>query len=957
MRNLKKFLALVLAMMMVLSMTVTVNAADINDADDISIRYLQAVNVMLELGVFQGDDNGDLRPTENLSRQEFAVLLYRIKTGDTSDVREKGTPAIIQAYAEADSFFTDVTAENSYRGYINYAFEEGLMKGDLDRKLFRPTDTVSGYEILTTYLRMLGYDQRGEYTGNTAWKSNVRIDALSAKITDGSEPNLDNPASREFMGQLSYNQVMYAKVVHFNPLLNSYDNPFGNSSVTWGKVAFNLTEKDRAGDDAYGRDMGVNWTTNVNGEVHSFTAPDLTLVAVLNSKNKTMPSGYEATSSAVAFVDGREDATLDSVIKNVAGTSTKGIYSKVWLGSKGASASDGSLCLDTSNASAGNLIDWLTAKDNWNTEVYANEENQIVRIVVLKTDVHVLQTSDIKAASSTRGAYLKLNDGVEYDCEDGQTFAKGDVVTYVKGWNADASKAIALDAEAVEPTVATPTLKTGSNASSAKYTVNGTVYSLSKAVTAHSNYVTNLDGVLETAIKNEKECNVYILEPAGTLLYAAEIESSGDTDVDDTGYILINAYGNTKEVPGGAITANGTNTQYTVDVYGILSNGDYGTYTAMVKEQWTQNTGTHFGLYSYTYNADKDWLELKKEATGASLGSITEVTTGTVIDNKSSDVQVSPSQVANGKAILTSNTVFVFYQISKNNRTFSSLTPITGVRNLDRQVKVNSIIGVDKETGEALVVYVNEKYTPAGADSGLMIYITKGDTQITAAGQNTAYLIEGIDNLGNEYDNIIHSTTVTEGSVFKLNDDMTLGEEVTTINGVLSNFDKEDGAWIQLKDATTLELPASVDPVALAEGIDALEEGQNLIVVKNANSAVVDAMWVKAIEYAKMSCEVTPDNVTSASITLANGDEASSSEARIKKGAGVKNVLTVTLEATGDLQNATWELVATSSSVSNIKVSDPQYISSAATKITFTVTVTGVTSDFTLKIELKEKKA
>ena len=54
MRNLKKFLALVLAMMMTLSLMVTVNASSFKDDDDITAVYGEAIDVLTELGVIKG---------------------------------------------------------------------------------------------------------------------------------------------------------------------------------------------------------------------------------------------------------------------------------------------------------------------------------------------------------------------------------------------------------------------------------------------------------------------------------------------------------------------------------------------------------------------------------------------------------------------------------------------------------------------------------------------------------------------------------------------------------------------------------------------------------------------------------------------------------------------------------------------------------------------------------------
>ena len=73
MRNLKKILALVLALVMSLSLVTIANAVDFKDADEID--YEEAVAVMSAIGVIEGMDDGNFDPDGILTREQAAKLI------------------------------------------------------------------------------------------------------------------------------------------------------------------------------------------------------------------------------------------------------------------------------------------------------------------------------------------------------------------------------------------------------------------------------------------------------------------------------------------------------------------------------------------------------------------------------------------------------------------------------------------------------------------------------------------------------------------------------------------------------------------------------------------------------------------------------------------------------------------------------------------------------------------
>ena len=169
MRNLKKFLALVLAMVMAMSLMVTANASgkwenSFKD-EDITEEFHEAVDVLAGLGVYKGQDGGKFNPKAEITRAEVAALIYRIATGDVTDDNIKN--GLYSHYAH----FSDVNPNAWYAGYVGYTSNAEIIKGGSDNK-FYPDLKVTGVQALAMILRTIGYDENDEFTGR-GWEVRV----------------------------------------------------------------------------------------------------------------------------------------------------------------------------------------------------------------------------------------------------------------------------------------------------------------------------------------------------------------------------------------------------------------------------------------------------------------------------------------------------------------------------------------------------------------------------------------------------------------------------------------------------------------------------------------------------------------------------------------------------------------------------------------------------------------
>ena len=213
MRNLKKFLALVLAMMMVFSLMVTVNAASYADVTD-SNKYIEAIKVLSGIKVFTGYEDGTFHPDREITRGEVAAVIYRAVTGDVENKN-------VNNYKDYN-FFKDVKSTDWFAPYVNFCHIHELVKGRGDGR-FDPYAYVTGHEVLAMILRGVGYGQRHEFEGSN-WRINVasRAQLLGITATTG-EILLGEYANRDVVAELIFRTITRVPQVTYTPALDYND--------------------------------------------------------------------------------------------------------------------------------------------------------------------------------------------------------------------------------------------------------------------------------------------------------------------------------------------------------------------------------------------------------------------------------------------------------------------------------------------------------------------------------------------------------------------------------------------------------------------------------------------------------------------------------------------------------------------------------------------------------------
>ncbi len=231
MRNLKKILAMVLALVMSLSLMATAGAASFPDVDAEN-PYATAIEVLDGLKVFQGFEDGTFKPTDTLNRAQAAVLVYRIATGDVENKYLDNYTYMQQ------SKFNDLDGYNWAKGYINYCQNAGIVVGT-SATTFNPGAPVTGYQLMVMLLRTLGYGKAGEFTDPKGWElqtaSIAEREGILKNVTGG---DFGAPAPRQMVAEILFRGILH-DTVEYSPLT---PGGYTDSGVSLGKKTLGLEE-------------------------------------------------------------------------------------------------------------------------------------------------------------------------------------------------------------------------------------------------------------------------------------------------------------------------------------------------------------------------------------------------------------------------------------------------------------------------------------------------------------------------------------------------------------------------------------------------------------------------------------------------------------------------------------------------------------------------------------------
>ncbi len=268
MRTLKKVLALSLVFAMAFTMMA---GAAFKDQDKIDSALTNDIQLLTALGVFQGDENGNFNPTDNVKRSEAAKMIYVLKNNGVDD----GAVAF-----QGVSKYSDVPVGHWAEGYINYCTNLGYMGGWQENGVqkFDPNGNVTGVELMKMLLCMIGYkaDVQG-YTGN-GWQTNVLVDAATSGLSTNFVPSVYGATPRQWTARLMTNALDAKYVTYSKGELTYADVSYGEEFLGLRTVEgiLTATNSNKLGTTVNSISSSLNESETVT--VDAFTGDDLIAV-------------------------------------------------------------------------------------------------------------------------------------------------------------------------------------------------------------------------------------------------------------------------------------------------------------------------------------------------------------------------------------------------------------------------------------------------------------------------------------------------------------------------------------------------------------------------------------------------------------------------------------------------------------------------------------------------------
>ena len=671
MRNLKRALSLALASIMVMGLMVVGTGAAYDDVS--SKQNQEAIEVLQEVGVMTGDENGNFNPDALVTRNEMAVVMSNLM--DYRVANYKGT-----------SPFTDVPAWAE--PYVAACYTNGITSG-VSATTYGGDQSVTTAQAALMLMKALGYFQFQSDFEND-WQFSTIKQANKIDLFIDVESGVIEPMTRNDLAQLVLNTLKAGTVEADNDTIKVDAD---GVKVEAGKVSYNFITS------------GESYASAIKGLTTAGT--------VVNSGTRIVELGEKLYQGDLKMYEDRSDDFGRPGTRWTYKTTTIGTYSDTPAATYTAKMSKDDLydllgkdvvddyrldlfvdgvkvadevAITTTYAQANSSSASCQSGKGVLTEVYTDADKELVTVTVSNT--YLMQaTGDYNESKGTvavttlttpiGGLTNSVNSLADDDFDSVKDMAEDDYIlyTYAGGKVQSAVKAEVLTGEVTAYSTATKTYgDAGGNV-----TIDGTKHDYAKFA--------EVDGdngcATEFSVGNNA---AIVLDQYGYALYV------DDASLSMGNYVYINGIAketnlSTKDISD-AYFSDGANETITIkELRNAAGQKQTITYAS------GNRTDSYNGWYSYSRNSKDEYTLTAAATTGTS--SATSI--------KNNKVVIFDSVVGN------SNTVFIVKDKNDDITVYTGIVnvpdiTITGgkiayMRDKDNSSKAASLVFVDVGTG------------------------------------------------------------------------------------------------------------------------------------------------------------------------------------------------------------------------------------------------------------------
>lgn len=294
--QIKRIISLLLVIMIT---CITTSAfANFSDVPETAL-YANSLERLSALGIFSGNVNGEFRPDEFLTREQFAKVI----------VVAAGLEDIVTTMNGVTEF-PDVSPNGWSSGYINTALKKGFITGAPDGK-FHPSGSITYSQVCAAIVRALGYTDQ-DVAG--LWPRNYVDKARALGITDGINLG-NNDAVPRWAAALMIDKLLSTNIKKNNP--SEPDRTFLDASGFYDEyiVLGNSTTSDKITGKQVLTDKGIFYNATGNtlelGNKYNLAIKEDTIVKASGKLNAVKEiSVNNAVDTLIKYVNGSQEENM-----------------------------------------------------------------------------------------------------------------------------------------------------------------------------------------------------------------------------------------------------------------------------------------------------------------------------------------------------------------------------------------------------------------------------------------------------------------------------------------------------------------------------------------------------------------------------------------------------------------------------------------------------------------------